>query len=48
MKELGDLPPHWDGLRLEVVSHCNHMIGCYQETLAELDRLSGEGRECLT
>ncbi|XP_037538296.1 type II inositol 3,4-bisphosphate 4-phosphatase [Nematolebias whitei] len=40
VKELGDLSPHWDGLRHDVISHCDHLIGCYQETLAELDKLS--------
>ena len=42
MKELGDLSPHWDGLRHDVINHCHCLIGCYQETLAELDKLSGE------
>lgn len=42
LKELGDLSPHWDGFRHDVIDHCNHVIGCYQETLAELDKLSGE------
>ncbi|KAM3590497.1 uncharacterized protein V6R79_010928 [Siganus canaliculatus] len=40
VKELGDLSPHWDGLRHDVISHCNLLISCYQETLAELDKLS--------
>uniref|UniRef100_A0A665T9V0 Inositol polyphosphate-4-phosphatase type II B n=1 Tax=Echeneis naucrates TaxID=173247 RepID=A0A665T9V0_ECHNA len=40
VRELGDLSPHWDGLRHDVINHCNHLIGCYQETLAELDKLS--------
>ncbi|XP_070785504.1 type II inositol 3,4-bisphosphate 4-phosphatase-like [Enoplosus armatus] len=40
VKELGDLSPHWDGLRHDVINHCNHLIGCYRETLAELDKLS--------
>ncbi|XP_034533122.1 type II inositol 3,4-bisphosphate 4-phosphatase-like [Notolabrus celidotus] len=40
VKELGDLSPHWDGLRHDVINHCNHLIGCYQETLSELDKLS--------
>ncbi|TKS93268.1 Type II inositol 3,4-bisphosphate 4-phosphatase [Collichthys lucidus] len=40
VKELADLSPHWDGLRHDVVNHCNHLIGCYQETLDELDKLS--------
>uniref|UniRef100_A0A3B4FKQ7 Type II inositol 3,4-bisphosphate 4-phosphatase-like n=1 Tax=Pundamilia nyererei TaxID=303518 RepID=A0A3B4FKQ7_9CICH len=38
VKELGDLSPHWDGLRHDVVSHCNHVTGCYQELLAELEK----------
>ncbi|KAM7386020.1 hypothetical protein PAMA_008915 [Pampus argenteus] len=40
VKKLGDLSPHWDGLRHDVINHCNHLIGCYLETLAELDKLS--------
>uniref|UniRef100_A0A3B4FKH4 Type II inositol 3,4-bisphosphate 4-phosphatase-like n=1 Tax=Pundamilia nyererei TaxID=303518 RepID=A0A3B4FKH4_9CICH len=40
VKELGDLSPHWDGLRHDVVSHCNHVTGCYQELLAELEKVS--------
>ncbi|XP_051249481.1 type II inositol 3,4-bisphosphate 4-phosphatase isoform X2 [Dicentrarchus labrax] len=40
VKELGDLSPHWDGLRHDVVNHCSNLIGCYQDTLAELDKLS--------
>ncbi|XP_041841105.1 type II inositol 3,4-bisphosphate 4-phosphatase-like isoform X3 [Melanotaenia boesemani] len=40
LKELGDLSPHWDGLRHDVINHCNHLIGCYEETLAELNKLS--------
>ncbi|XP_070710550.1 type II inositol 3,4-bisphosphate 4-phosphatase-like isoform X2 [Pempheris klunzingeri] len=40
VKELGDLSPHWDGLRHDVIGHCGHLIGCYQETLTELDKLS--------
>ncbi|XP_049923957.1 type II inositol 3,4-bisphosphate 4-phosphatase-like isoform X4 [Epinephelus moara] len=40
VKDLGDLSPHWDGIRHDVINHCHHLIGCYQETLAELDKLS--------
>ncbi|XP_055369397.1 type II inositol 3,4-bisphosphate 4-phosphatase-like isoform X2 [Betta splendens] len=40
VKELSDLPLHWDGLRRDVLGHCNHLISCYQETLAELHQLS--------
>ncbi|KAM9425949.1 type II inositol 3,4-bisphosphate 4-phosphatase-like isoform 2-T3 [Pholidichthys leucotaenia] len=42
VKDLGDLSPHWDGLRHDVINHCNHLIGCYQETLAELEKLPAE------
>ncbi|XP_056156782.1 type II inositol 3,4-bisphosphate 4-phosphatase-like [Lampris incognitus] len=38
VKELGDLSPHWEGLRRDVVSHCNQLIGCYQDMLSELNR----------
>uniref|UniRef100_A0A1A8GX94 Inositol polyphosphate-4-phosphatase, type II n=1 Tax=Nothobranchius korthausae TaxID=1143690 RepID=A0A1A8GX94_9TELE len=40
VKELSDLSPHWDSLRHDVISYCNHLIGCYQETLTELENLS--------
>ncbi|KAK2863287.1 hypothetical protein Q5P01_002820 [Channa striata] len=40
VKELGDLSPHWDGLRHDVISHCSNLIGCYEEALEELDKLS--------
>ncbi|KAM8898192.1 type II inositol 3,4-bisphosphate 4-phosphatase-like isoform 2-T2 [Spinachia spinachia] len=40
VKELGDLSPRWDGLRHDVVRHCDHLIVNYQETLAELEKLS--------
>uniref|UniRef100_A0A669BFY0 Type II inositol 3,4-bisphosphate 4-phosphatase n=1 Tax=Oreochromis niloticus TaxID=8128 RepID=A0A669BFY0_ORENI len=40
VKELGDLSPHWDGLRHDVISHCNHLTGCYQELLTELEKVS--------
>ncbi|XP_047438255.1 type II inositol 3,4-bisphosphate 4-phosphatase-like isoform X1 [Mugil cephalus] len=40
VKELADLSPHWDGLRHDVINRCSHLIGCYQEVLTELDKLS--------
>ncbi|XP_030018149.1 type II inositol 3,4-bisphosphate 4-phosphatase-like isoform X2 [Sphaeramia orbicularis] len=40
VKELGDLSPQWEELRCDVISHCNHLIGCYQETLADLENHS--------
>nr|XP_020514892.2 type II inositol 3,4-bisphosphate 4-phosphatase-like isoform X1 [Labrus bergylta] len=40
VRELGDLSPHWDGLRHDIINHCSGLIGCYQDTLSELDKLS--------
>ncbi|MEQ2267014.1 hypothetical protein XENORESO_000473 [Xenotaenia resolanae] len=40
VKELCDLSPHWDGLRHDVIFHCNQLISCYQQTQAELHKLS--------
>lgn len=40
VKELGDLSPHWDGLRHDIIAHCSHLIGCYQQMQPELDKLS--------
>ncbi|XP_014874852.1 type II inositol 3,4-bisphosphate 4-phosphatase-like isoform X2 [Poecilia latipinna] len=37
---LGDLSPHWDGLRHDAVAHSHQLIGCYQQTQAEIHRLS--------
>ncbi|CAG5914011.1 unnamed protein product [Menidia menidia] len=47
LNELGELPPHWAGLRQDVVQHCNQLIALYQETLTEIDKLS-EGDELVT
>lgn len=42
LKDLGEIDePKWDGLRCDVITHCNLLIGCYQETLTELNRLPG-------
>uniref|UniRef100_A0A3P9MU17 phosphatidylinositol-3,4-bisphosphate 4-phosphatase n=1 Tax=Poecilia reticulata TaxID=8081 RepID=A0A3P9MU17_POERE len=41
LEELGELSPHWDNLRKEVVTRYGGIIGSYQETLAELDKISG-------
>ncbi|KAK6493174.1 type II inositol 3,4-bisphosphate 4-phosphatase isoform X1 [Huso huso] len=41
LKELGDLSPHWDNLRKEVITHYGQIISSYQETLAELNKLTG-------
>ncbi|XP_038164200.1 type II inositol 3,4-bisphosphate 4-phosphatase-like isoform X1 [Cyprinodon tularosa] len=40
VKELSDLSPHWDGLRHDIIAHCNQLISCYQQTQTELDKLS--------
>ncbi|XP_054609191.1 type II inositol 3,4-bisphosphate 4-phosphatase-like isoform X3 [Dunckerocampus dactyliophorus] len=40
VEELGNLSPHWDGLRSDVISHCSHLIGSYEETLGQLHTLS--------
>ncbi|XP_033985420.1 type II inositol 3,4-bisphosphate 4-phosphatase isoform X3 [Trematomus bernacchii] len=41
LRELGELSPHWDNLRKEVMTRYGGIIGSYQETLAELDKITG-------
>uniref|UniRef100_A0A3P8X014 phosphatidylinositol-3,4-bisphosphate 4-phosphatase n=1 Tax=Cynoglossus semilaevis TaxID=244447 RepID=A0A3P8X014_CYNSE len=41
LKELGELSPHWDNLRKEVMTRYGGVISSYQETLAEMDKTSG-------
>ncbi|KAJ8403627.1 hypothetical protein AAFF_G00349530 [Aldrovandia affinis] len=41
LKDLGELSPHWDNLRKEVISHYGQVISTYQETLTELNKLTG-------
>ncbi|KAM4584368.1 type II inositol 3,4-bisphosphate 4-phosphatase isoform 1-T1 [Odontesthes bonariensis] len=41
LKELGELSPHWDNLRKEVMTRYGGIISSYQETLAELDKITG-------
>ncbi|KAM9314446.1 LOW QUALITY PROTEIN: type II inositol 3,4-bisphosphate 4-phosphatase [Pholidichthys leucotaenia] len=41
LRELGELSPHWDNLRKEVVTQYGGLISSYQDTLAELDKISG-------
>ncbi|XP_041839692.1 type II inositol 3,4-bisphosphate 4-phosphatase isoform X2 [Melanotaenia boesemani] len=41
LKELGELSPHWDNLRKEVMTRYGGIITTYQETLAELDKITG-------
>ncbi|XP_051939573.1 type II inositol 3,4-bisphosphate 4-phosphatase isoform X3 [Hippocampus zosterae] len=41
LKELGELSPHWDNLRKEVITRYNGIISSYQETLAEMEKITG-------
>ncbi|XP_028322307.1 type II inositol 3,4-bisphosphate 4-phosphatase isoform X3 [Gouania willdenowi] len=41
LRDLGELSPHWDNLRKEVMIQYGGIISSYQETLAELDKISG-------
>uniref|UniRef100_A0A671V3X8 Inositol polyphosphate-4-phosphatase type II B n=1 Tax=Sparus aurata TaxID=8175 RepID=A0A671V3X8_SPAAU len=41
LRELGELSPHWDNLRKEVMTRYGGIINSYQETLAELDKITG-------
>ncbi|XP_055014587.1 inositol polyphosphate 4-phosphatase type II [Boleophthalmus pectinirostris] len=41
LKELGDLSPHWDNLRKEVMNRYGGVISSYQETLTEMDKITG-------
>lgn len=41
LRDLGELSPHWDNLRKEVMTRYGGLISSYQETLAELDKITG-------
>lgn len=41
LRELGELSPHWDNLRKEVITRYGGLFSSYQETLAELDKITG-------
>ncbi|XP_056135748.1 type II inositol 3,4-bisphosphate 4-phosphatase [Lampris incognitus] len=41
LRELGELSPHWDNLRKEVITHYAGVINSHKETLAELDKITG-------
>nr|XP_046271755.1 type II inositol 3,4-bisphosphate 4-phosphatase isoform X3 [Scatophagus argus] len=41
LRELGELSPHWDNLRKEVMARYAGIISSYQENLAELDKITG-------
>ncbi|MBZ3869470.1 Type II inositol 3,4-bisphosphate 4-phosphatase [Sciurus carolinensis] len=41
LKELGELSPHWDNLRKNVLTHCDQMVNMYQDILTELSKDTG-------
>ncbi|XP_053438157.1 inositol polyphosphate 4-phosphatase type II isoform X3 [Nycticebus coucang] len=41
LKELGELAPHWDNLRKNVLTHCDQMVNMYQDILTELSKEAG-------
>ncbi|XP_067296938.1 type II inositol 3,4-bisphosphate 4-phosphatase isoform X2 [Pseudorasbora parva] len=41
LKDLGELSPHWDNLRKDVISRYDQIIKEYQDTLAELEKHTG-------
>uniref|UniRef100_A0A3Q2QEH7 phosphatidylinositol-3,4-bisphosphate 4-phosphatase n=1 Tax=Fundulus heteroclitus TaxID=8078 RepID=A0A3Q2QEH7_FUNHE len=41
LEDLGELSPHWDNLRKEVVTRYRGIISSYQDTLAELEKITG-------
>ncbi|KAL4618163.1 type II inositol 3,4-bisphosphate 4-phosphatase isoform X1 [Arapaima gigas] len=41
LKELGDLSPHWDNLRKEMIAQHSQLVSSYQEVLTELSKLTG-------
>ncbi|CAL8331448.1 unnamed protein product [Lota lota] len=41
LRDLGDLSPHWDTLRKEVITHYGGLVSSYQDTLAELEKITG-------
>lgn len=43
LKDLGELSPHWDNLRKDVISRYDQIIKEYQDTLAELEKHTGKG-----
>lgn len=42
LRDLGELSPHWDNLRKEVIGRYGQVIAAYQETLAELNKITGK------
>lgn len=48
LRELGELSPHWDNLRKEVMTRYGGIISSYQETLTELDKITGMSASFVT
>ncbi|KAG8134579.1 hypothetical protein E2320_007679, partial [Naja naja] len=42
LKELGELSPHWDNMRKNVIAHCDQMLILYQNMLSELGKYTGQ------
>lgn len=47
LNNLGELSPHWDNLRRDVIARYSHLIKTYQDTLAELEKFTGEDEDTL-
>ncbi|XP_053559675.1 inositol polyphosphate 4-phosphatase type II [Bombina bombina] len=41
LKDLGELSPHWDNLRQNVITHYEEMVCVYQDSLSELEKHTG-------
>uniref|UniRef100_A0AAV2LHQ9 Inositol polyphosphate-4-phosphatase type II B n=1 Tax=Knipowitschia caucasica TaxID=637954 RepID=A0AAV2LHQ9_KNICA len=41
LEELGELSPHWNNLRKEVMNRYGGLISSYRETLTEMDKITG-------
>ncbi|XP_007496349.2 inositol polyphosphate 4-phosphatase type II isoform X3 [Monodelphis domestica] len=41
LRDLGELAPHWDNLRKNVLAHCEQMVNMYQDIHTELGKQTG-------
>ncbi|XP_044536263.1 inositol polyphosphate 4-phosphatase type II isoform X2 [Gracilinanus agilis] len=41
LRDLGELAPHWDNLRKNVLAHCEQMVNLYQDIFTELGKQTG-------
>ncbi|XP_039606118.1 type II inositol 3,4-bisphosphate 4-phosphatase isoform X2 [Polypterus senegalus] len=41
LKELGELSPHWENLRKEMLGQYGQVISCYHDILTELNKITG-------